>query len=178
MIALLKQLEKDFGYRVFEIPAQLVEEAAVSSTKIRNALQDGRVDEAAQMIGRNYTISGKVIEGNKLGRSIGYPTANIQPSDFDQLIPANGVYAVRVKWKDHVHNAMLNIGYRPTVTEDKKLSIETHVFDFSETIYGESLEVMFTAKLRDEEKFSSMDALKEQLKTDKLNALKVLSEKN
>ena len=173
-IHLLKQLEKEFRYKVFEIPAQLIDEAAVSSTKIRNALLGGQMEEARHMLGRAYSVKGKVIEGKKLGRKIGYPTANIQPLDADQLIPANGIYAVCVKWKDQMFRGMLSIGYNPTVTEEKKIHIEVNIFDFDEAIYDETLEVFFIKWLRQEEKFDSLDELIIQLGRDKQASLKVL----
>ncbi len=173
-IGLLKQLESEYKFTVVEIPAQLIEEAAVSSTKIRKALQSGQVEEASSMMGRPYSLRGKVVEGAKLGRTIGYPTANIQPCDGDQIIPGVGVYAVWVNWKGASHAAMLNIGYRPTVTEERTLTIEAHLLDFNEDLYGEVLELVFVARLRDELKFSSLEALKQQLGRDREEASKVL----
>ncbi|RYD55220.1 MAG: bifunctional riboflavin kinase/FAD synthetase [Sphingobacteriales bacterium] len=174
-ISLLKQYEQSSGFKVYEIPAQLIDEAAVSSTQVRNALTEGRVADVAPMLGRPYSLYGKVISGAQLGRTISYPTANILPSDHEQLIPANGVYAVLVKWQGKEYKAMLNIGYRPTVSKDIQLHIEAHIFDFDKDIYGEHLDVLFVERLRDEQKFPSIDALKAQLDADKQNALAVLN---
>lgn len=174
-IDLLKKYADKFGYRVFEISAQLIDQAAVSSTKIREALTDGRVADAAHMLGRHYSLNGSVTGGAKLGRTIGYPTANLLPEDPEQLVPANGVYAIHARWNDTSYNGMLNIGHRPTVEKDVKLHIEAHLFDFDNDIYDEQLEILFIARLRDEQKFPSLDALKEQLHRDKESAKKILS---
>jgi len=173
-INLLKEYEKQYGYELLEIPAQLIDDAAVSSTKIRRALNEGRMQEAAHMLGRAYSIRGTVKQGAQLGRTIGYPTANIEPYDAEQLIPANGIYAVRVKWNNKDYGGMMSIGYNPTVTDDKSLKLEVNIFDFNEEIYGQTLEVAFIAWLRNEEKFDSLEALTEQLHRDKLDALKAL----
>lgn len=174
-IDLLRELQPDFGYDVVEIPAQLIDEATVSSTKVRKAISGGKVEEAAHMLGRNYTLSGKVTKGAQLGRKLGYPTANIVPNHREQIIPENGVYAVRVNYKGDTYIAMLNIGYRPTVSSELTLHVEAHIFDFSQNIYNEQLELEFVTRLRDEQKFASLDELKEQLTKDAANAKKVLA---
>lgn len=173
-INLLKEQAAEYGYKVFEIPAQLIDEAAVSSTKIRKALAEGRIGDAGHMLGRNYTISGTVIEGNKLGRTIGYPTANIRHSEPEQILPAIGIYAVYAKWQDKSFKGMLSIGHNPTVTDDKSIKTEVNIFDFDKEIYGDMLEIAFIARLRDEQKFNSLDALTEQLHKDKEDSLKIL----
>ncbi|RYZ52163.1 MAG: bifunctional riboflavin kinase/FAD synthetase [Sphingobacteriales bacterium] len=174
-IGLLRAFQEKFGYHVLEIPAQLIDQAAVSSTKIRKALNTGKVEHAAVMLGRNYSMKGVVIEGAQLGRTLGYPTANLELIDPDQLIPAIGIYAVRVNWKGGVYNAMMSIGYNPTVSDAQKLNLEIHLFRFHENIYGEELEVFFVARLRNEEKFPSVEALREQLHKDKAAALALLA---
>jgi len=174
-IKLLEAHAGDCNYRVYEISAQLIDEAAVSSTKIRHALQDGHVKEAAHMLGRPYSIKGKVVKGAQLGRTIGYPTANIQPSDPEQLVPANGVYAIRAEYDGRTYNGMLNIGVRPTVSKELTLHIEANLFDFTGDLYDHELEISFIDRLRNEEKFPSIDALKEQLGKDKVAAQKVLN---
>ena len=173
-IKLLRARTNEFGYKVDEIHEQLIEEAAVSSTKIRQALNEGHVTDAAHMLGRNYCLAGNVLYGAQLGRTIGYPTANIKPEDPEQLIPARGVYAVRIKWREQLYNAMLNIGYKPTVSSEMQLHIEAHIFDFNQNLYNERLEVVFVSRLRDEQKFPSLDALKEQLGRDKIAAERAL----
>jgi riboflavin kinase/FMN adenylyltransferase len=174
-IALLQQYAATYGYRVDEIPAQLIAAAAVSSTKIRNSLQEGNVTEAAHMLGRHYSITGTVVHGAQLGRTIGFPTANIQPADPDQLIPAHGVYAVWAMHEGQRYKAMMNIGVRPTVTQEMQLRIEAHLIGYEGDLYDTTMEVAFVARLRDEQKFPSLDALKEQIQQDKEAALQVLS---
>ncbi len=173
-IKLLQDMAAEFGYTVYEIPAQMIDDAAVSSTKIRHALNSGQVAEAAHMLGRNYSIVGTVYHGAKRGRTIGYPTANIQPIDPDQQIPAIGVYAVLVKWNGQTLKGMMSIGYNPTVTDEKILRIEVNILDFDGDLYGEKLEVEFVARLRGEEKFESLEALKAQLHKDKDDTMRVL----
>lgn len=169
-IHLLKDIQKEYGFDVVEIPAQLIDEAAVSSTKIRQAISAGLVDEATQMLGRHYSLAGRVHRGAQLGRTIGYPTANIVPAHAEQLVPANGVYAVHILHNGVEHNAMLNIGYRPTVSAEHILHIEAHIFDFSAEVYDEQMEIVFVSRLRDEQKFNSLDELKSQLKKDEIAA--------
>jgi riboflavin kinase/FMN adenylyltransferase len=173
-IELLKQYADAYSYNVYEISAQLIDEAAVSSSKIRKELLAGQVQEAAHKLGHYYSITGTVIKGAQLGRTIGYPTANVQPTDPEQLIPANGVYVIRSKWNNHEYKGMLNIGYRPTVSNEHTLHIESHLFDFVENIYDQIIEISFIARLRDEQKFPSLDALKMQLGKDKEGAVKVM----
>jgi riboflavin kinase/FMN adenylyltransferase len=174
-IDLLKENESKHNYKVYEIPAQLIEDAAVSSTKIRNAIAAGEVGEAAKMLNRPYTIKGIVSKGAQLGRTIDYPTANVVPTDADKLVPGNGVYAILAKRNNETYKGMLNIGIRPTVSNDTQLHIETHLFDFNSDIYGEILELELIARLRDEQKFSSLDALKDQLHNDKIAAQEALA---
>lgn len=175
-INLLKELSGIFHYKVYEIPAQLIDEATVSSTKIRNAINEGDVTEAAEMLGRHFSLTGNVIQGAKLGRTIGYPTANIQPLDANQQIPARGVYAVMAELNGTVYKAMLNIGNRPTVSNELKLHIEAHIFDFNADIYNSPIKVSFVKRIRDEEKFGSVDMLKQQLDKDKETALNILAD--
>ncbi len=173
-IALLQQYCEPHNYYVVEIPAQLIAEAAVSSTKIRKAITAGHVQDAAHMLGRYYTLGGKVIRGKQLGRTIGYPTANIEPHDAAQVVPAIGIYAVTVQWQNKQLRGMLSIGHNPTVTDEKKIHIEVNIFDFDEDIYGEDLEIAFVAYLRNEEKFDSLAALQDQLGNDKMNSMRAL----
>ena len=134
----------------------------------------GDILQANNYLGHDFTLSGEVIEGNKIGRSIGFPTANISIKDEEKIIPANGVYAVKVKLNDQCFNGMMNIGNRPTIEETNKSSIEVHIFDFSENIYGLEIEIVFKAHIRKEEKFSDIDTLKKQLINDQKAALDLL----
>ncbi len=174
-IEMLQRYATEYGYEVHEIPAQTIDAAAVSSTKIRHALNEGNVGDAAHMLGRFYTLKGAVIRGAQLGRTIGYPTANISPADADQLIPARGVYAILINTGMATHKAMLNIGFRPTVSNEVSLHIEAHIFDFKGDLYDKELELHFVSRLRSEEKFPSLDALKEQLGKDKEAAIAALA---
>ena len=174
-INLLKLYAPVHGYKLTEIPVQLIDEASISSTRIRLALAEGRVEDAGYMLGRYYTLTGTVVHGNKLGRTLGYPTANLHPIDADQLIPLLGIYAVKVRHGQVTYNGMLSIGHNPTVTDKKELRIEVNLFGFDQDIYGEELELTFIKKLRDEQKFDSLEALVEQLHKDKVDSMKHLS---
>ncbi len=174
-IKLLEEYASACNYELMEIPPKLIEEAAVSSTKIRRAISGGQMEEASMMLGRHYTLSGKVIHGSKIGRTLGYPTANISPADQDQIIPAIGIYAVYATIAGTRYCAMLSIGYNPTVSDKEELRIEANIFDFDKDIYGESLELSFIKKIRDEQKFDSLDALKDQLHKDKVETLKIIT---
>jgi riboflavin kinase/FMN adenylyltransferase len=171
-LKLLEQCEQQGGYELMEIPAQLIDDAAVSSTKIRHAITEGRMEDASHMLGRNYSLTGTVIHGSKLGRTIGYPTANIKPEDPEQIIPAIGIYAIQAMHNGTVYNGMLSIGYNPTVTDTKDIKIEANLFDLDDDLYGAALEISFVKRLRDEMKFDSIEALKQQLHKDKEEVLK------
>ena len=146
-----------------EIPGGLV----VSSTKIRNAISSGSIEEANQMLGYEYSLFGVVVAGNQLGRTIGFPTANMQLYEPLKLVPGNGVYKVRVEAVGRILAGMCNIGLRPTVSHDTRLTIETNIFDFDEDIYGLPIKVTFLHKIRDEHRFSSIGELKAQLEQDR-----------
>lgn len=168
----LKEYGPLYGFEVEEIPAKDIENIEISSTKIRRALQTGDVKTAATYLGHPYTLSGKVVEGMKLGRTIGYPTANIVVDDTYKLIAADGIYAVKLKHKGKMYGGMLSIGNNPTV-EGKGHSIEVNIFDFNETIYGDTVTVYFIERLRDEQKFDSLEELKKQLEKDEADSLRI-----
>ncbi len=163
-----------YGFQVEEIPAQDIDHVAISSSKIRQALASGDLNTANSYLGYEYNITGKVIKGKQLGRTIGYPTANIEINDSYKLIPAIGVYAVKIKYALNIYNGMLSIGKNPTVTENGPLTIEVNIFDFDLEIYNKQITVYFYKKLRDEEKYDSINQLKSQLAVDKENAIKYL----
>jgi riboflavin kinase / FMN adenylyltransferase len=173
-IQLLENYATKYNYELIEIPAQMIDEATVSSTKIRNAITDGRMEDASLMLGRNYSLTGMVVHGNKLGRTLGYPTANLQPVDTDQIIPSLGIYAIRAIHKNTTYDGMLSIGFNPTVTDKHIRRIEANLFDFDKDIYSETLELSFVKKLREEQKFESLDALIAQLHKDKEQSLRIL----
>lgn len=147
------------------------EEVKISSTSIRTALAEGRVDDAARMLGRPYSLHGVVVAGNRLGRTIGFPTANMQLYEPLKLLPGNGVYSVGVETLGGHFRGMCNIGLRPTVSSASVRTIETNIFDFDEQIYGLDIRLSFIRKIRDERRFDSLDELKVRLAKDRLDCL-------
>ena len=143
----------------------------ISSTKIRKALQEGRVEEANAMLGYGYELYGVVVAGNRVGRTMGFPTANMQLYEPLKLVPANGVYAVEAEVLGTTYKGMCNIGMRPTVGGASR-TIETHILDFDQDIYGLPLRIRFLRRIRDERKFPSLEALREQLTLDALKCKK------
>lgn len=174
-IQMLARYAADHHFEVKEISAQLIADAAVSSTQVRKALLAGAVDVAAAMLGKPYHINGKVVQGAQRGRTIGYPTANIQLPDADKLIPQMGVYAVQVYMNQLHCKGMLNLGVNPTVSDNQDLKIEVHIFDFAQELYGAEMDIYFVARIRDEMKFNSLDELKMQLALDKEKAIVLLA---
>jgi riboflavin kinase/FMN adenylyltransferase len=172
---MLKQYAPVYHYELIEIPAQLIDDATVSSTKIRDAISQGRMPEASHMLGRHYSLKGTVVHGNKIGRTLGYPTANLHPLETEQIIPALGIYAIQAIHNNTQYTGMMSIGYNPTVTDKKELRIEANLFDFDKDIYGDELEIIFVKKIRDEQKFDSLDILVRQLHKDKEETIKVLN---
>ena len=158
----------DFNYDVIEIPAEEINEVNVSSTKIRTALLEGAVDVANTFLNKPFELSGTVIKGEQLGRTIGFPTANLDLNDSTKLIPANGVYAVKVQLlnEEKSYFGMMNIGYRPTVSQAQKQSIEIYLFDFQADLYEAHLKVSLYKRIRKEEKFVNLATLKSQLSKD------------
>jgi riboflavin kinase/FMN adenylyltransferase len=158
----------DFNYDVIEIPAEEINEVNVSSTKIRTALQDGSVEIANAFLNKPFELSGTVIKGEQLGRTIGFPTANLDLKVNTKLIPANGVYAVKVQLQNEEkpYFGMMNIGYRPTVSLAQKQSIEIYLFDFQADLYEAHLKVSLYKRIRKEEKFVNLATLKSQLSKD------------
>lgn len=168
---LLEVEAQNNNFVVREIPEKVLKDVTISSTKIRDALLDGDVDTASAYLGYRYRLSGIVTEGKKLGRTIGYPTANISTQTEEKLIPANGVYIVKAQLNNVEYAGMLNIGNRPTVGGTIR-TIEVNIFDFDKSIYGERLTIIFQKRLRDEVKFPDLEALKKQLSEDKKKTIK------
>lgn len=162
-----------YGFDVEEIPRQDVDHIGVSSTRIRKALAEGDIDTANHFLGRPYSLSGRIIKGDKLGRVLGFPTANIDLDSHDKLVPAEGIYAVGVIHEKKNYGGMLYIGTRPTVDGTKR-SIEVNIFDFDKEIYGETLQLTFLKLLRADSKFEDLESLKIQLQIDKESALSAL----
>ncbi|WP_375444831.1 bifunctional riboflavin kinase/FAD synthetase [uncultured Fibrella sp.] len=165
--------QTDYGFEVEEIPRQDIEAIGISSSKIRTALNEGNIDAATRFLGRPYSVTGTIVKGRQLGRTIGFPTANLQVDDAIKLIPANGVYAVDVIQGGQTYGGMLNIGFRPTVAGEHQ-TIETYIFDFDRDIYGEHMTLQFRAFLRPEQKFTGLPALVEQLQKDEQTARELL----
>ncbi len=170
---LLEDMGKLHNYEVKEIPEHVLNELIISSTRVREALLNSDIDTANEYLGYAYFFEGTVVEGNKLGRTLGYPTANIKIAEAEKLTPGNGVYAVQVRLNQHTYKGMMNIGVRPTVDGINRM-IEVNIFDFDQDIYGEKLRVTVLHHLRGEIKFNGLEALKAQLAQDKIEAIKVL----
>lgn len=172
----LKEYSSLYGFEVEEISAQEIDEVNVSSTKIRKALVEGDVKMANAYLGHSFRLQGKVVKGNQLGRKLGFPTANIEIENKHKLIPAKGVYAIRAKLGEEEFPGMLNIGVRPTINEESnELSVEAHLFDFKEEIYGSELSLSLMHRIRDEKKFSSLEDLMKEMKKDESKAKNLLS---
>lgn len=172
----VRQCTESLDFKVEQVEGLLSDGSAVSSSLIRQALKMGRPEEANKLLGYSYSLSGIVIEGHKIGRSIGFPTANIMPSDQHKLIPGNGVYAVEVNLGRQLYPGMLSIGSNPTVNSDSGLrSIEVHILNFDGNIYGRSISVLFRKRLRDEIKFDNITELTEQMELDKQCTIRLFS---
>ena len=174
-ISYLRKFEEECQFKVVEISKQEVADIAVSSTKVRKALSKGEVRKADKLLGHTFSISGTVVKGLQLGGELGFPTANIQVADAYKLVPPEGIYAVHVVHQKERYQGMLYIGNRPTIDHDLAQTIEVNIFDFNQDIYGQELRVDFIDYLRGDQKFDSLDALRDQLSKDKENALKVLN---
>ncbi|WP_282041817.1 bifunctional riboflavin kinase/FAD synthetase [Winogradskyella flava] len=173
----LKQFAKHYDFEVEEISAQDIENVTVSSTKVRKALDNGEVDLANSYLGYNYFITGEVIKGKGLGRTIEFPTANIHIKESYKLIPNDGVYVVKSNIEGSIVYGMMNIGTNPTV-DGKERSIEVYFLDFNQNIYNKVLKIEFLKRLRSEQKFMNIAALKAQLKKDRINALAYIESQN
>lgn len=176
-IDLLKSMGSRLHFRVEEMSEQLINNEIISSTLIRNYISDQKIAKANTLLGYAYFFEGFVVRGNQLGRTIGYPTANLHINDEEKLIPANGVYAVKIKGacsNQQALNGMMNIGIRPTVDGQKKV-IEVNIFDFDQDIYEQYITVMVYEFIRGEVKFNGLDALKDQLHQDKITAATMLT---
>ena len=173
---LLEQLGKEFQFTVDEINEKLVDGEIVSSTLIRNCITEKNIQQANNLLGYAYSFEGFVVRGNQLGRTIGFPTANLHINDEEKLIPSNGVYAVKIKGEcsyGQLLNGMMNIGVRPTVDGHKKV-IEVNIFDFDQDIYDQTIVVQVFEFIRGEQKFDGLESLKQQLAQDKMHTASIL----
>lgn len=171
----MKLFGKKFGFEVEEIPAQEINEVSVSSTKIRQALHEGDVKKAWEYLGTPFCIKGKVVHGLKIGRTIGFPTANIQVKESYKIIPKDGIYLVYSIFSEKKIYGMMSIGKNPTI-EGKGATIEVYYFDFKQDIYENNVTIYFLEHLRDEQKFESVEKLKEQLQIDEITSRKLIKE--
>jgi riboflavin kinase/FMN adenylyltransferase len=172
-VALLENMGKILGFKVYGLSPVSLDGKTISSTRIREAISKGEIELASQMLGREYSIAGKVIKGDGIGRTLGFPTANIDVSGL--VLPPRGVYLARVVIKENIYSAVLNIGERPTLNLPiPQLRFELHILDFDKEVYGEDIETIFIKKLRDEIKFNSLQELKNQIKKDIAAARRML----
>ncbi len=162
-------------FSVEEIPAQEIDDVSVSSTKIRKALEEGDVETANAYLGYPYMLTGTVKRGKGIGRQLNFPTANVHISESYKLVPKNGVYIVKSMIADKTVYGMMNIGFNPTVNGREK-TIEINFFDFEGDLYEKEIQVLLLHRLRDEQKFKSLDALKAQLSKDKQKSIKIISQ--
>ena len=175
---LLEQLAPNFDFTVREIPEKVLNEVAVSSTRIRQSLLEGDPETANDLLGYEFFFAGKVVTGDKLGRELGYPTANIQINSADKIIPGNGIYAVTLTIQNHsmqLFKGMMSIGTRPTVN-GKDRRVEVNIFNFDEEIYGTNLKVYLRCFIRKEEKFEGLDALRKAIDQDKVDVLRIFEQ--
>lgn len=162
-------------FRIKKLSEFNPETGKVSSTLIREAVQQGELEKAEQMLGYHYYLSGSIVEGNHIGRQMGFPTANIHPDSPYKLIPMNGVYAIRMELKGKLYKGMLNIGFRPTIDSSSAVkTIEAHLFGVSGDFYDEPVVIHFVKRVRDEMEFSGLEALRQQLEKDKKLIQKIL----
>ncbi len=172
----LRWHEQSCGYKVVEIAKEEVDEMAVSSTLIREALDGGQVDKAAQLMGHHFSLTGRVVRGQQIGSGLGFPTANLEVEDKQKLIPRDGIYAAFATHEGERYEAMLYIGSRPTLRRQGHRSIEVHLFRFNKTIYGDELTVSFVERIRDDATLADLDALRRQLEKDRERSLAILRE--
>lgn len=166
---------RSLGIGVVRVEEFLIDDNIISSTKIRKLLEEGNIESANEFLGYNYELNGVVVSGQRLGRTIGFPTANMKLYNPLKALPGNGVYAVWAEVFGKKYMGMCNIGTRPTVADSSERTIETYILDFDEDIYGLDLKIKFVGKIRDEKKFTSLEMLKGQLERDKMSTFNMLS---
>ncbi len=163
--ALLQKMGEELGFRVKTIDKVCMEGREVSSTYVRSQVESGNMQMAEQLLGMPYLVEGQVVQGKQIGRTLGFPTVNILPCE-SKLLPPNGVYFSRVRFRDRLYRAISNVGCKPTVTDEKVIGVESYLYDFDENAYGERIEVYLSEFRRPERKFDSVEALKAQLEDD------------
>jgi riboflavin kinase/FMN adenylyltransferase len=170
-LAMLRGLANELGFQLEALPPVMMEGERISSTRIRQAIRDGSMEAAARMLGRPYTVEGRIVEGRKLGRQLGFPTANVERGE--EQFPPDGVWAVRARAGEQSLCGVANLGVRPTVEGEERV-LEVHLFDFAADLYGAVLEVEFVSYLRAEQKFGSLEDLKAQIHRDAEQAMYIL----
>ena len=173
--SLLEKYQEQYGYQLEAISKEMLDDIGISSTNIRHYLQDGNITAANDLLGHNYTLTGIVVKGLQNGRKLGYPTANLQVSDANKLIPRTGIYAVRVHQEEKVYKGMLSIGYNPTF-DGTEQTVEVNILDFDKDIYGESVTLEFIRFIRYEKKFDSLVDLIKAIDQDKIETERILSD--
>ena len=162
----LKLFSNELNFEVEEISPLDVDDIAVSSSKIRRAIESGLVEHAIDLLGHAYFIKAQVVKGKQLGRTIGYPTANLKLDSLEKLIPKKGVYFVKIEVRNQSYFGMMNVGTNPTTDFDNEIKLEVHIFDFNQEIYNQTIRVSFLNRIRDEEKFDSLTELKNAISQD------------
>ena len=175
-LAPYKALGASIGIEVLKAEAYKNDDLTLSSSLIRRCLEAGNIACVNSSLGRRYDLKGHVVEGHHIGRDLGFPTANLEPDDPQKCLPGRGVYAVFAELRGKTYPAMLNIGFRPTLNDGNKVTIETHLFGFEGNAYGEALTLRFVHRLRDEQRFDSLEALRHQLQQDADNTLHILND--
>jgi len=164
----LKAFSKEYNFEVIEISKQDVDDVAISSTKIREAVQSGEIDLANRYLTKPFILTGKVVKGKQLGKSLGYPTANLQIEEDYKILPKEGVYVVRAEIDKTWYFGMMNIGHNPTIADGNHKSVETYFFDFEGNLYNQTLQIQMLKRIRDEKKFNSVEELKSAMKNDEI----------
>lgn len=175
-LELLSELSPVYNFGLEEITAQEIAEIKVSSTKIRSAILSGDIIKATKYLQHTFTLKGKIIKGKQIGRTIGFPTANIKIEESYKIIPQDGAYVIQGEIDGIIYDGMLNIGNRPTVNNNNKKTIEAFLFDLDHDVYDKQIKVLFIKKLRDEKKYNSLNELKEQLTKDRIASELILKE--
>ncbi|MBS1492973.1 MAG: bifunctional riboflavin kinase/FAD synthetase [Bacteroidetes bacterium] len=177
-IETVNALSNNFGFSVHKVPEFKIDDKNISSTEIRNLLEQGDVNAAKFFLGRFYEIEGTVVQGAKRGRELGYPTANLKIDDDNKQIPKNGIYAVEVLYDKNIFQGMMSIGHNPTVNDTDEIFIEVNIFNFDKDIYGEKIKIRFVEYIREEVKFNSLEELTKKLDEDKQKTLNIFSNIN
>ena len=172
----LRKLSEKYDFRFHRIGEFKIKKEFVNSTAIRNLIKNSDVKKASLLLGRKYSIEGKVTAGDRRGKQLGYPTANLEPLSSDKLLPKTGVYLVSIEIEDTLYYGMMNIGYRPTISENNKVVLEVNIFDFDKDIYNNIIKINFLERIRNEKKFNTLDELKKQLLADKEYSLNKINE--